>query len=104
MKTTKIITILFLVIINVNAQEAKKLNNDYYIKGCASCHGKYGEKRAFGRAGELNIMDEEEFTQKMLGYKNKTYGGQMQYFMTHFVKDLSENEIRQIHKQIKSAK
>jgi len=73
-------------------QEAKTL----FLEKCSRCHGEHGEKVAFGRTRIIRDMKHDEFLLAINGYKNKTYGGQLKYFMAHFVEKLEEEQIELI--------
>jgi len=85
---------LFFVFANAN------INMNYYSIHCAKCHGSNGEKKAFGRTFPIRTLDKETFVNIIQGYQDKTYGGEMQYFMRHFVKDLSLKDIAKLYDSV----
>jgi cytochrome c553 len=63
-----------------------------YLAKCASCHGKDGSKTLLSKP--VKGLSEKDFTKKMLGYKNKTYGGSKKTGMERLAEALSEAEIK----------
>lgn len=41
-----------------------------YENNCKSCHGKYGEKEAYGTSDALNTLSKNEFEKKMISYRS----------------------------------
>jgi hypothetical protein len=80
--------------------EVKNIN----ISGCLGCHGSSFEKHALAKSKIVSNLTEDEIKERLVGYKNKTYGGSMQTIMSNQVKIYSESELAQIAKQIKNIK
>jgi cytochrome c553 len=81
-----------------------EIGKNYYHLRCSKCHGENGEKKAFNIAQPIKNLDKETFVLMLNGYKDGTYGGKMQYFMQHFVKNLQKNDMEKLYKQIHSTK
>ena len=64
-----------------------------YKKDCASCHGKFARKSAFGKSQVIAGFTQEQIKKAILGYQDKTYGGSMKSLMRQEVSSLNEKEI-----------
>ena len=69
-------------------------------KKCASCHGNNGEKVALGKSKIIKDMTKAEIVASLKGYKDGTYGGASKNIMLPQVKDLSDNDIKDISELI----
>ena len=64
-------------------------------KKCSTCHGINGEKVALGKSKIIKDMTKTEIEASLNGYKNGV-GGPMKNMMIPQVKDISENDIKEI--------
>ena len=69
-------------------------------KKCVSCHGANGEKVALGKSKIIKDMSKDEIILSLNGYKNGTYGGVSKNIMLGQVKELSDNDIKEISELI----
>jgi cytochrome c553 len=71
---------------------------------CAVCHGKSGEKAAFGKSKIIKNMSKEDIVNALEGYKKGTYGGPMKGTMKAQVAPLSDADIKALAEHISSFK
>jgi cytochrome c553 len=60
---------------------------------CASCHGANGDKKALNVSNILKGQTKESIVEKLNGYKDGTYGGNMKNIMLGQVKNLTSEDI-----------
>lgn len=82
------------------ADNSVVLGEQLYNKSCAQCHGERGEKKAFGRSLIIDELDKDTIAFMLKGYRDKSYGGDMKYFMTHYAKELDDTQIDSVSKYI----
>jgi cytochrome c-type protein NapB len=68
---------------------------------CKSCHGQQYEKAALGKSKVLRDITKEEIQKALIGYKNKTYGGQLKGVMEGQVSKYSEKELKSFELELK---
>ena len=66
--------------------------HDLYAAKCASCHGADGSKTILSKP--VKGLSAADFTQKMQGYKAKTYGGTKKATMENLAGGLSDADIK----------
>mgnify|MGYP003387162545 CR=1 FL=1 len=71
-------------------------------KRCSACHGVNGEKVALGKSKIIANMSLTDLNTSMNGYKDGTYGGEMQGLMKGQVAALSPSEIYALSEYITS--
>jgi len=63
-----------------------------YKKECALCHQKNGEGSGIYPA--INKLSKEEIVNKLIGYKDGSYGGPMKAIMTPNLKNKTEDQVK----------
>jgi len=64
------------------------------LVGCQGCHGTNFNKSALGQSKIVSLMSKEEVANALVGYKNKTYGRDLQDLMYKQVSKYSEFALR----------
>ncbi|MDQ1339589.1 MAG: cytochrome c [Campylobacterota bacterium] len=82
----------------VSFESAKAL----YEARCANCHGINGD--GAGGMARVNGEKEHQIAQKLIGYKNKSYGSSAKGVMELQVQDLTIEELQEIAKYLSSLK
>jgi len=80
----------------VEKSEQKPIN----LGICYGCHGKHFERSALGKSKKVSELKEEDISKALQGYKKGNYGGPMKGIMIGQVKRFSDDEVKQIAKQI----
>ncbi len=71
---------------------------------CVSCHGENGDKKALNVSNLLKGQNKDEIINKLNGYKDGTYGGNMKNTMTAQVKALDNEKIQALAEYISTLK
>lgn len=75
----------------------------YNVK-CKVCHGIDAKTKALNKSQILAELSENEIILSLIGYQNGTYGGTLKATMIPMVKNLSEENIKDLAKFIKTLK
>lgn len=74
---------------------------DLYAKKCAKCHGNEGEKSSGASGGiELKGQSVDELRDKLMGYKDGSYGGKKKATMKRLAAKLDDEQIAGLAKLI----
>ena len=73
-----------------------------YKEECATCHGKFARKSAFGKSQVISGFTKEEIISALIGYQEGTYGRSMKGMMKSQVKSFDEEEITALAEYISS--
>lgn len=73
-----------------------------YKDNCASCHGKQGELRAFGKSEVIYNWSEDDLRSALIGYQEGTFGGSMKGLMRTEVDGLTRAQIDALAEYISS--
>jgi cytochrome c-type protein NapB len=63
------------------------------LDSCKGCHGQNFEKKALGKSYIVSEMSQEDVTNALIGYKDKTYGRSMKGIMVGQIKDYTNKEL-----------
>lgn len=78
-----------------------KTVDEYYDIRCASCHGRYAQKKALKASKILNTLSSNEIKLDLIMYKNdQNYGGNLKATMQNLAKNLSDDEIEVLSEYI----
>ena len=89
----KYIVILCIVFLFLGCSNKPIDGASLYKENCASCHGKFARKSAFGKSQVIAGFTQDQIKKAILGYQDKTYGGSMKSLMRQEVSSLNEKEI-----------
>lgn len=82
-----------------------QLGEQLYTIRCAGCHGKAGEKAAFGKSGQLSKLSESQIVDILNKYRNGTYAqGTTQAAMKGRAISLSDHDVTALARYISTLK